>query len=38
MGGTSNSEDPDEMPHKGAFPQGLNCLLRRNGSLEKEIQ
>ena len=24
----SNSEDPDEMPHKAAFHQGLHCLLK----------
>ena len=24
----ANSEDPDEMPHKVAFHQGLHCLLR----------
>ena len=24
----ANSEDPDEMPHKAAFHQGLHCLLR----------
>ena len=23
-----NSVDPDEMQHKAAFHQGLNCLLR----------
>ena len=24
----ANSEDPDEMPQKAAFHQGLHCLLR----------
>ena len=33
-----NSADPDEMPHHAAFYQGLHCLLRQNGSSEKEIQ
>ena len=23
----ANSEDPDEMPHKAAFHQGLHCLI-----------
>ena len=26
MGILANSEDPDEMPHKEAFYQGLQCL------------
>ena len=30
MGTMANSEDPDEMPHKAAFHQGLHCLLRQN--------
>ena len=37
MGIIANSEDPDEMPHKAAFHQGLQCLLRQNRSSEKEI-
>ena len=37
MGTLANSDDPDEMPHNAAFHQGLHCLLRQNGSLEKEI-
>ena len=32
-----NSEDPDEMPLNVAFYHGLHCLLRHNGSSEKEI-
>ena len=27
MGTLANSEDPDKMPHNGAFHQGLHCLL-----------
>ena len=27
-----NSEDPDEMMQYAAFPQGLQCLPRQNGS------
>ena len=27
MGTLANSEDPDEMPHKEAFHQGLHFLL-----------
>ena len=27
MGTLANSEDPDEMPHRMAFHQGLHCLL-----------
>ena len=34
----ANSEDPDEMPHHGAFHQGLHYLLRQKRSAEKEIQ
>ena len=34
----ANSEDPDEMPHKEAFHQGLHCLQCQNRSSEKEIQ
>ena len=30
MGAMANSEDPDEMPHKVAFHQGLHCLPRQN--------
>ena len=33
-----NSEDPDEMPHNGAFHQCLHYLLRQKLSSEKEIQ
>ena len=33
----TNSEDPDEMPHKAAFHQGLHCLLRQNRSSEIEM-
>ena len=32
MGTMANGEDPDEMPHKAAFHQGLLCLLRQNQS------
>ena len=28
-GTLANSEDPDEMPHKASFHQGLHCLLRK---------
>ena len=28
LNGYFYSEDPDEMPHNGAFYQGLHCLLR----------
>ena len=28
MGTLANSEDPDEMQHKAAFHQDLDCLLR----------
>ena len=28
MGSLANSEDPDEMPRKAAFHQGLHYLLR----------
>ena len=35
---STNSEDPDEMPHNVAFHQDLHCLLRKNLSSEKEIQ
>ena len=28
MGTLANSEDPDEMPHKAAFHQGLHFLLK----------
>ena len=34
MGTMANSEDPDEMPHKAAFHQGLHCSLRENQSSE----
>ena len=37
-GTMANSEDPDEMPHKAAFHQGLHCLLKQIRSSEKEIQ
>ena len=28
-------EDPDEMTHKAAFHQGLQCLLRQDRSSKK---
>ena len=31
----ANSEDPDEMPRKAAFLQGLHCLQRKKRSSEK---
>ena len=34
----ANFEDPDEMPHKAAFHQGLHCLLRQNRVSVKEMQ
>ena len=34
----AKSENPDEMPHKAAFHQGLHCLPRQNLSSEKEMQ
>ena len=34
----ANNKDPDEIPHNGAFDQGLHCLLRQKRSSEKEIQ
>ena len=37
MGTLTNSEDPDEMPHKEAFHRGLHCLLRQRYS-DKKIQ
>ena len=33
----ANIEEPDEMPHKVVFHQGLLCLQRQKQSLEKEI-
>ena len=33
----ANNEDPDEMSHNAQFHRGLQCLLRQNPSLEKEI-
>ena len=38
MGTLANSEDLVEMPHNGAFHQGLNSLLRQNRSSEKETE
>ena len=38
MGTFENSEDPDEIPHKGAFHLGLHCSLKQNWSAEREIQ
>ena len=38
MNNLAYSQDPDEMPHDAAFHLGLHCLLRKNKSLEKEIQ
>ena len=29
-GSMANSDDPDEMLHKAAFHQGLQCLLSQN--------
>ena len=37
MNTLANSEDPDEMPHKVAFHQGLHCLLRQKRSSEKYV-
>ena len=37
MGSITNSEDPDEMPHKATFHQGLHYLLRQNQSSEIEV-
>ena len=37
MGTMANSEDPEEMPHKVSFRQGLHCLQRQNRSSKKEI-
>ena len=37
MGTMTNSEDPDDMPHKVAFHLDLHCLLRQNQSSEKNI-
>ena len=37
MGTLGNSKDPDEMPHQGAFHQGLHCLLKQNRPSGKEI-
>ena len=31
----TNSEDPDEIPHKVAFHEGLHCLQRQNQYSEK---
>ena len=36
-GTLENSKDPDEMLHNTTFHQGLNCLLRKDQSSEKEI-
>ena len=30
IGTLANSKEPDEMPHKAAFHQGLHCLLKHN--------
>ena len=35
MGTITNSEDPNEMPHKVTFHQGMHCLSRQNRSSEK---
>ena len=32
MRSLANSEDPDELPHKVAFHQGLHCLLKHKQS------
>ena len=38
MPGTlANSEDPDEMPHKVAFYQGLHCLLFKIKTINRDI-
>ena len=37
MGILRNSEDPNEMQHKTAFHQGLQCLLRLKQFSEKAI-
>ena len=37
MDTVANSEDPDEMPHKVAFHQGLHCLLRLKQASEKDF-
>ena len=37
MGTMANREDPDEIPHKAAFHQGLHCLLRYKQSSVIEI-
>ena len=37
MGTSTNSEDPDKMPHMAAFHQVLHCLLRLKQSSETEI-
>ena len=29
MSSLANSEDPDEMPQKAEFHQGLHCLLKQ---------
>ena len=31
----ANSEDPDEMPQKVAFHQGLHCLLRQKSIFQE---
>ena len=38
MHSLANSEDPDEMPHNGAFHQGLHCLLRHKHNLQGQKQ
>ena len=38
MGTFPNSEDPDEMPHNGAFHQGLHCLVRSKRPSDNKIQ
>ena len=35
MGTLTNSEEPDGMVHKAAFPQGVGCLLTNN--LQEQI-
>ena len=36
MGPMANSEDPDEMPHKAAFHQGLHCLFAKKKWIYRE--
>ena len=38
MSSMASSEDPDEMPHKATFHQGLHCLLRQIDLQKKVIK